>query len=171
MAKDARKGREIKRKFLIKDLPNTENMPFDDITQGYSKNSVAGGYIYRLKQAIHFDGYIPTYKNFSQTIKENISMSRMEYEINFNEEDFHVLWYLCLEQYLHKYRYTIKETEDYKIFLDIFKNELFGLSMAEVVFKNEDVCEKYLKEDWIGEEVTFDVNYNNYILAKQIKTT
>lgn len=162
------KNIEIERKFLVdeKNLPDLSKMVYRDIVQGYIQN-IGGNYIYRLRQILHFS---PTQahlgEQYFQTIKGKNTMVREEYEIELLKSQFSQLWPLCKNISVNKKRYEIV-LEDTKVraYLDVYKNTLSGLYTVEVEFDDEISCNKFVKPDWFGMEITEDVRYSNFRLA------
>jgi adenylate cyclase len=165
--------KEIERKFLVdeKNLPDLKHRDYHDIIQGYIQN-IGGQYIYRLRQVLFAtaDGDVLG-DRYYQTIKGKGSKTREEYEIPIFKPQFSVMWRLCNNISLHKFRYLLTEFDvkddgiPKEVFLDVYKNELSGLYTVEVEFENEEDCDAYVPEAWFGEEVTEDGAYSNFRLA------
>jgi CYTH domain-containing protein len=155
---------EIERRFLIKKHPDISTCSYQDITQGY----IDGGkdFIIRLRQVIYMDNSGSSVGDqYYWTIKGEGDLKRVEREVILLRNQFHVMWPPFQNHSLRKLRYEIKSGDNI-IELDIFKNELNGLILAEVEFKNEDEALSYIPETWFDEEVTYNKNYSNYYIAK-----
>lgn len=141
---------EIERKFLVIESLWKKQVKkgYSEITQGYLLNSVEKSVRIRLKNNRSF-----------LTIKGptiGISRAEYEYEIPFSEGK-EMIASLNLKV-LTKKRYEIRF--EHKLWeVDVFENELDGLILAEIELGSED--EKFVLPDWVGEEVSHDVQYFN----------
>ena len=141
---------EIERKFLVIESlwRKLVKKGYSEITQGYLLNSVEKSVRIRLKNNRSF-----------LTIKgptKGISRAEYEYEIPFSEGK-EMIASLNLKV-LTKKRYEIQfEHKTWEV--DVFENELDGLILAEIELGTED--EKFVLPDWVGEEVSHDVQYFN----------
>ena len=121
------KNTEIERKFLIveENLPNLSKCIYGDTTQGYVQN-VGSSYLYRLRQVIFMSPENTCIGDrYYQTIKGFGTKKREEYEIELLKPQFSILWPLCNNLIVHKFRYEIpiKGTK-HIIDLDVYKNGL-----------------------------------------------
>ena len=141
---------EIERKFLVIESLWKKQVKkgYSEITQGYLLNSVEKSVRIRIKNDRSF-----------LTIKgptTGISRAEYEYEIPFSEGK-EMIASLNLKV-LTKKRYEIRF--EHKLWeVDVFENELDGLILAEIELESED--EKFVLPDWVGEEVSHDVQYFN----------
>ncbi len=141
---------EIERKFLVIESLWKKQVKkgYAEITQGYLLNSVEKSVRIRIKNDRSF-----------LTIKgptTGISRAEYEYEIPFSEGK-EMIASLNLKV-LTKKRYEIRF--EHKLWeVDVFENELDGLILAEIELESED--EKFVLPDWVGEEVSHDVQYFN----------
>lgn len=147
-------GKEIERKFLVKDK---------------SYQTLGKGVLY--------------YQGFLSTVKERVVRVRVvgekafltikgvskgakrtefEYEIPTGDAEF-MLDELCEKPIIIKYRYNINFGE-FLWEVDEFKGENDGLVVAEIELQHED--QKFDKPNWLGEEVTEDPRYYNANLIK-----
>jgi CYTH domain-containing protein len=163
------KNIEIERKFivLVENLPDLSKQAYRDINQGYIQNFLGSSYIYRLRQVLHMS---PTNYNLGeqcyQTIKGTGTKIREEYEVELLKPQFHILWPLCKNISVHKYRYELPlEGHKQRAYLDVYKNNLNGLYTVEVEFDNELDCDSFIAPSWFGEEVTHLQEYSNFYLA------
>lgn len=146
---------EIERKFLLKNSSWKELA--DEGTQ-YSQ-----GYIVGSKHAsvrVRIQGKRAYLNIKSATI--DIVRQEFEYEIPFDEAT-EMLETLCDKPLIDKVRYLIKH-ENHVWEIDVFSGDNDGLTVAEVELKNKD--EKFIKPDWLGEEVSDDERYYNVCLVK-----
>lgn len=164
------KNKEIERKFLIdiNKIPyDLGNMNYQDIVQGYI-TSIDNSFVFRLRQVIYFSPNNEVLgDDYFQTIKGKGSKIRDEFETRLLRNQFSSLWTACENLQVHKYRYELPSLESNNtLYLDKYKNELTGFYTLEVEFNTLEECEKYIPEDWFGEEVTEDNRYSNISLAK-----
>ena len=142
-------GKEIERKFLVKDDTFRSLAEGTRYCQGYLNS--AKERIVRVR-TIGNKGFL-TIKG----ITTGATRVEYEYEIPVKEAEA-MLDDLCEKPLIEKNRYKI----GYKGFVwevDAFFGENMGLILAEVELESED--QHYIKPDWIGEEVTGDPKYFN----------
>jgi len=147
---------EIERKFLIHQAiwdavikPSPKK-----IVQAYLVNTAEKTIRVRIKGD---QGFI--------TIKgptKGISRSEFEYEIPL--VDAEALIQQFAERFIDKDRYEI--TFEGKLWeVDVFHGKLEGLTLAEIELKSED--ENFSIPEWIGKEVSHDVEYFNARLVEK----
>lgn len=142
-------GKEIERKFLVKDNSWRALAPGTKYRQGYLNS--AKERIVRVR-TINDKGYL-TIKG----ITSGATRAEYEYEIPVTEAEA-MLDELCEKPLIEKNRYKI----DYEKLIwevDEFFGENQGLIVAEVELESED--QDYEKPGWIGDEVTGDPKYFN----------
>jgi len=142
-------GKEIERKFLVKDDTFRSLAKGTRYCQGYLNS--AKERIVRVR-TIGNRGFL-TIKG----ITTGATRVEYEYEIPLKEAEA-MLDDLCEKPLIEKNRYKI----DHKGFVwevDAFFGENMGLILAEVELESED--QHFIKPDWIGEEVTGDTKYFN----------
>ncbi|WP_299054370.1 CYTH domain-containing protein [uncultured Polaribacter sp.] len=147
---------EIERKFLVKN---------DDFkSESYSKKY--------LKQ-----GYLNTDKNRTVRIRisdktafitikgksNNAGTTRFEWEKEIQMQEAEALLLLCEPSIVEKTRYLVK-AEPHTFEVDVFAGDNKGLIIAEIELKNE--TEKFIKPDWLADEVTGNVKYYNSNISK-----
>lgn len=147
---------EIERKFLVKN---------DDFkSESYSKKY--------LKQ-----GYLNTDKNRTVRIRisdktafitikgksNNAGTTRFEWEKEIQMQEAEALLLLCEPSIVEKTRYLVK-AEPHTFEVDVFAGDNKGLIIAEIELKNE--TEKFIKPDWLANEVTGNVKYYNSNISK-----
>lgn len=147
---------EIERKFLVKDDCYKE--------RAYSSCRIAQGYIcsgrgrtvrVRIRDG---KGYL--------TIKgpaDVKGLGRYEWEKEIPLQEAQELMKLCEPGMIDKTRYLVRSGK-HVFEVDEFYGENEGLVVAEVELDSEE--EAYEKPDFVGEEVTGDVRYNNSFLMK-----
>ena len=142
-------GKEIERKFLVKDNAWRELAAGTKYRQGYLNS--AKERVVRVR-TIDGKGYL-TIKG----ITSGATRAEYEYEIPVAEAEA-MLDELCEKPLIEKNRYKI----DYGKLIwevDEFFGENQGLIVAEVELESED--QDYEKPGWIGDEVTGDPKYFN----------
>jgi adenylate cyclase len=142
-------GREIERKFLVRDPSVVEHVSGTPIRQGYL--STDPDRTVRVRRAGE-RAYI--------TIKGRArGPSRAEYEYEVPAEDAaELLDALCLRPILEKTRYRILHAgRTWEV--DVFGSDNAGLVTAEIELPDEDV--EVDIPDWVGPEVTGDGRFVN----------
>lgn len=148
---------EIERKFLIVETLWGKQVKngYAEITQGYVLNSIEKS----VRIRINDDRAFLTIKGPTK----GISRAEYEYEIPKIEGEEMILS-LSLKV-LKKRRYEILfEGKVWEV--DVFKNELEGLILAEIELESED--EKIILPNWVGEEVSYDAQYYNTNLINRL---
>ena len=147
-------GKEIERKFLVKNNSWEKDTKPQLIRQGYlaiSKDKV-------IRVRVSGD------KGFITIKGKSYGITRYEFEYNIPViEAEEMLTNLCEKPIIEKERTSIR----YKNFVwevDRFKGENLGLVIAEVEL--EDESQNPLIPDWVGDEVTGDPRYYNSNLVK-----
>lgn len=138
---------EIERKYLIKDMPNTDDYDRKHITQGYLCTSP----VVRVRE--DGDKYYLTYKGKGLLAREEANLS-------LTEDAFRHLIAKADGRIIMKTRYLIPY-EKHMIELDVFEGEHAPLVMAEVEFASIEEAEKFIAPSWFGEEVTDNPSYQN----------
>jgi len=146
---------EIERKFLVKGP--YKNLAYDQlyIMQGYISSQPDRTVRVRTKGD---KGYI-TIKGASNSS----GISRYEWEKEIPVEEAEELFQLCEPGIIEKIRYEIKVGK-HKYEVDEFFGDNLGLTVAEIELSNEE--EKFIKPEWLGNEVTGDTRYFNSNLFK-----
>ena len=144
---------EIERKFLVNTLPG-------DLSS-FHKRIIEHGYLCRIPAIrVRNDN-----GRFFFTLKSGgLGMSHEELESEIPEEAFKHLLKKTDGIVIKKDRYEIPY-ERYIIELDIFKDELDGLIIAEVEFPSEEEALDFTPPDWLGKDVTGDPKYTNSNLS------
>jgi len=141
-------AKEIERKFLVKEGV-WRNEKGTKYRQGYISSAIERTVRVRT---MNDKGYLTV-----KGIPKGIVREEYEYEIPVAEAE-NMLDDLCEKPIIEKKRYAI-EFNGMIWEVDEFFGENKGLIVAEVELENED--QKFLKPDWIGEEVTGDPKYFN----------
>lgn len=146
--------KEIERKFLIKNIPSLEGIPFANIKQGFIITNDKGLLRVRTFSSENKKiGFI--------TVKEKGLLVRNEYEMEIPYDVADSFLTGC-KNLIDKTRFFISN-EDTTIELDVFNGNLKGLILAEIEIDNEN--QKINIPNWFGEEVTENSNYTNVKLA------
>ena len=90
-------------------------------------------------------------------------VSRFEWETEISKTDAEELLKLCEKGVIDKVRYEIT-IEDHLFEVDEFFGDNEGLVVAEVELNHES--EIFKRPQWLGEEVTGNINYYNSKLSK-----
>lgn len=148
-------GREIERKYLVKNNLYRNNFKGVLYRQAYLNNSperTVRVRVYNQKGYLTIKG--PT---------EGCVRAEFEYGIPFNEAQT-IIDSLCEKPVIEKYRYKV-EYEGLIWEIDEFIGDNTGLVIAEIELSDEN--QSFLKPSWIGEEVTGDQRYYNSNLVKK----
>lgn len=148
---------EIERKFLVKSKEySVDAISKEVIKQGFLNTDPERTVRVRIKGSSAF----LTVKGKSS---EN-GTSRFEWEKEIPVEDAEELLKLSEDTILNKTRYRIPFANHiYEV--DEFHGEHQGLVLAELELQSED--EEFEKPDWLGQEVTGNVQYYNSQLSKR----
>ena len=153
----ANNGREIERKFLVKELPpGLKYFQSYPIAQGYLASEIGGRHVRLRKRG----------KAASLTFKVGRGTAREEREINLSPKQFAALWPATVGRRLRKLRYYIPWRK-VLIEIDIYRGQNKGLIVAEVEFQNQTDCRKFKAPSWFGAEVTGVKRYSNVRLATE----
>jgi len=146
---------EVERKFLVSNLPpNLMSYEHQQIRQGYLVIGEDGSEA-RIRDRAG---------DFTMTVKSKGTLSRGEWEIAIDEEQFNTLWPATNGKRVEKTRFTIPQGE-VDIELDIYEGELMGLVTAEVEFRDEFSAAAFEVPDWLAMDVTEDKAFKNQNLA------
>ena len=147
-------GKEIERKFLIKELPaNLSEYPFHELTQGYLNTDP----VVRVRK--EDDTYYLTYKGKGFIEKE-------EYNLPLNEDAFLHLLPKADGNIISKKRYLIP-CDPYTIELDVFDKPFAPLIIAEVEFPTLEEAKAFTPPEWFTKDVTGDYHYSNSYLSQK----
>jgi adenylate cyclase len=153
----ARNGREIERKFLVKELPPRLNrFRRYPIAQGYLANEPGGRHVRLRKKG----------SSASLTFKVGRGSTREEREIKLSPKQFAALWPATSGRRLRKLRHEIP-WRSLVIEIDVYRGRNSGLIVAEVEFPSRSACRKFAPPSWLGREVTGEKRYSNVRLARE----
>ena len=146
---------EIEKKFIVENVPFALNRyKCYEIIQGY----IAVEENYAEVRVRYIDN------KYILTIKSDRTNSRLEEECILNAQQGKRLLGFCKDRVIRKTRYYIPYNGA-TIELDIFKDALEGLMIAEVEFKNIDEMNNFIVPSWFGVDITEDKRYKNKNLA------
>lgn len=146
---------EIERKFLLKSLPdNLENYSFHQIEQGYLNTDP----VIRIRR--EDEKYYLTYKSKGL-------LAREEYNLPLTKDAYTHLLPKIDGNLIRKKRYLIPLDSKLTVELDVFEGDLAPLILAEVEFPTEEVAKSFTPPEWLGEEVTYSMNYHNSVLSQK----
>lgn len=145
---------EIERKFLVSVLPrNLEQYPSKKIAQGY----LCTAPVVRIRRSD--DTYYLTYKGGGL-------LAREEYNLPLSKESYEHLLPKIDGLLIAKTRYLIPLSHKLTAELDIFEEELSGLTLVEVEFESVEEANSFNPPDWFGEDVTYTSTYHNSYLSE-----
>lgn len=149
---------EIERKFIPNRIPeNLQQYPCHEIEQGYLCTSPT----IRIRKMD--DSYFLTYKSAGLLAHE-------EYEMPLTHESYLHLRGKTDGILITKRRYCIPIDESHIIELDLFKDSLAGLALAEVEFASIEEANSFIPPEWFGQDVTYDKRYHNSEMSKGMLT-
>jgi len=146
-------GKEIERKFLVKDPSVVRGRRGEDIVQGY----LSFGKITLRVRRIGERAYL-TLKGPSN----GFSRDEFEYDIPVADAE-QILAHYCAPGRIVKTRYRIPY-EGHEFEVDVFDGHLRGLVIAEVELEDEN--QPLELPPWVGKEVSSDPRYYNASLAR-----
>lgn len=146
---------EIERKFLPKSLPdNLSEYSFHQIEQGYLNTDP----VIRIRR--EDEDYYLTYKSKGL-------LAREEYNLPLTKEAYLHLLPKIDGRLIVKKRYLIPIASGLTIELDIFGGELAPLILAEVEFSTEEEAKNFTPPEWLGDDVTYSMDYHNSVLSQR----
>jgi adenylate cyclase len=147
---------EIERKFLVARRPELSGAKRAEIEQGYLALADGDG---QAEVRLRRKG-----DQRVLTVKGGSGRTRVEEELELDREPFETLWPLTEGRRVAKTRHLIPCGE-LEIELDLYREELDGLEIAEVEFPDEETADTFEAPAWLGQEVTGDERYLNATLA------
>ena len=148
---------EIERKFLVKgDAYKKEASLKTRIVQGFLNTHPNRTVRVRVKGELGF----LTVKGISN----ESGTSRFEWEKEIDIRDAEALLRLCEETIIEKDRYEVP-IGNYIFEVDEFLGANAGLVVAEIELREENAV--FERPEWLGDEVTGQIEYYNSLLSKQ----
>lgn len=144
---------EIERKFLISRLPDAlEQYPCTRMEQAY----ISTNPVIRVRRAG---------ERCILTCKGRGLLAREEFELDLTPESYAHLLAKADGARIVKDRYRVP-LGAYTVELDIFREALAPLILAEVEFPTEAAAQAFAAPDWFGREVTYAPAYTNAALSR-----
>ena len=147
-------AREIERKFLVRDPRILEGRQGDRIVQGYLAKE-SGSMSTRVR--IRGDRAYLTLKS----PKEGYGRDEFEYDIPLADAELMIANH-CAGRIVCKTRFLV-DHGPHVFEVDVFEGRHAGLIVAEVELADEHTTVQL--PDWLGDEVTHDDRYSNFLLA------
>lgn len=144
---------EIERKFLVKALPNLENIRYKEILQAY----ICSTPVIRIRKI--GDAYF-------LTVKGKGHIEREEFELPIDAKAFQHLLTKIEGHIIKKRRYYIPLDQSLTAELDIYFDQHEGLYTVEVEFSSKEEAMHFTPPDWFGMDVSLDYHYKNSYLSK-----
>jgi CYTH domain-containing protein len=132
---------EIERKWLVKNLPNLENLP----AIKYERHFLFVGEKIEIRIQKKGEAY-----EFERKVELN-ELSRESQKFKITKEEFDVLKVFCTKSLIRE-SYLLQNNPE--ISIKIYKEDYEGLIRAEVEFDNENDAREFKPLDWFGEEIT-----------------
>ncbi len=149
-------GKEVERKFVLAEPPaGVTDHPAKALAQGYLAIDPAGSEV-RVRRKDD---------ETLMTVKIGIGLVRGEEEFAIDADRFERLWAMTDGRQVTKTRYFVPLDDGLTAEIDLYDGELEGLVTAEIEFPDEETALAYRAPEWLGEDVTGDVRYNNQTLA------
>lgn len=147
-------AREIERKFLVRDLRILDGRQGDRIIQGYLAKE-SGSMSTRVR--IRGDRAYLTLKS----PKAGFSRDEFEYVIPLTDAEAMIANH-CSGRIVRKTRFLVDHAP-HVFEVDVFEGRHAGLIVAEVELPHEQAAMRL--PDWLGDEITGDNRYSNFVLA------
>lgn len=144
---------EIEKKFLIKNLPNLENLKSFKIKQGYISTEP----VLRIRQKN--DKYFFTFKGKG-------FLKRKEIEQEITKTEFENLLKKVEGNIIEKTRYIYPLKNNLFAEIDVFEKPFKDICIVEVEFKSLEDAKNFTPPDWFGQDITNDAKYTNAYLSK-----
>lgn len=148
-------GREIERKFLLRDDSWRQNSQSKSLfRQAYLNSDPERTVRVRIQDELAF-----------LTIKgKTDGITRSEFEYAIPLADARQLLALCETEALEKYRHTL-DYQGHRWEIDEFVGVNAGLVVAEIELVDEQ--ESFIHPPWLGEEISHDPRYFNSALSRK----
>ena len=149
---------EIERKFLLKKIPSELKITGQKEIEQY--------YLCREDKTVV--RVRRTDDKYTLTIKQGGGIVRFERDIAISYTDFTEIASISKDRKIIKTRY-LAPFNKLTVELDVFKENLEGLILAEIEFQTEEQAKNFVPPSWLGKEVTDDYRYTNSFLSKTQK--
>ncbi|RJP33028.1 MAG: NUDIX domain-containing protein [Actinobacteria bacterium] len=147
---------EIERKFLLQEPPEK--------LYAYPATTIEQGYIIVTESEelrIRRRGL-----SYTLTFKKGSGTTRDEIEVEITREQYEEFRLHVIGVPIHKKRIDFPYG-DHTMEIDIYKDALEGLAVAEVEFPSRESMQDFSPPDWLGEDVSCDAGFKNKNLALQ----
>lgn len=151
-------GKEIERKFLLKEMPNLNKICTGDLDMPYTYANIEQYYLSydpEIRIRKHNNMHFIAYKSDGDLIREELESTISK---------------ITFENLKQKAKACIKKTRYYvpngKHFLEIDEYDNLDLITVEVEFIDEECANSFNPPEWFGKEVTDDERYKNKNLAR-----
>lgn len=145
---------EIERKYLVKTIPtNLDQYESKKIAQGYLCTEP----VVRIRRSNN--DYYMTYKGDGLMVRE-------EYNLPLTKKAYDHLRPKIDGLLIAKTRYLIPLDGKLTAELDVFEEDLSGLTIVEVEFDTVEEANAFTAPDWFGEDVTNSGKYHNSYLSQ-----
>jgi CYTH domain-containing protein len=146
----------VERKFLLSAPPDgLAEHPAKALAQGYLAIDPAGSEV-RVRRKDD---------ETLMTVKIGTGLVRGEEEFEIDGDRFERLWAMTDGRQVTKTRYFVPLEDGLTAEIDLYDGALKGLVTAEIEFPDEATALAYEPPEWLGEDVTGDLRYNNQTLA------
>lgn len=155
------KNQEIERKFLVPAQPPKIRglRRAKPIAQGYLASDAERAVEVRVRKKG---------KRCFLTVKVGNGARRTEVELPLKSQEFAALWPATKGRRIAKKRHRLPIKGSAAVIeLDVYKDALAGLCVAEVEFPDERAARAFQPPAWFGRELTDDPAYRNAALARR----
>jgi len=151
------KNDKIERRFLIDEFPINSKVVFSEIYQ------VKQGFINLPEDSVEIS-LMRVGKDFC--LRSQRSNNADSFETRISRKQFKELWPSTIGRRIVKVR-NVMYFGNHIIYADIYKGNLMGLMIADVIFDSVKAEKIFKKPLWFGKEITDDLNYEKYSLCSQ----
>lgn len=143
---------EIEKKYLVKYLPDINNLKKYKIIQAYISREP----VLRIRQ-----------KNdeFFFTFKGKGFLKRVEFEEKITKYEFENLLKKIEGNIIEKNRYIYPLANNLIAEIDIFEKPFNDICIVEVEFNEESQIQNFTPPDWFGQDITEDFRYTNSYMS------
>lgn len=150
---------EVERKFLLPYLPleitagiKDRRFDFEEIEQAYLSEKGA-----RVRKSVSSEGKISYFYTLKNKVPNTHGISSFEETKAISEEEYNNYLENIVGEILEKTRYFVP-IEEGILEINLFHGRLEGKLLGEIEFNNLDEALVFQKPEWIGREVTNELN-------------
>lgn len=160
IARSAKRGREIERKFLLSRLP--------DLPAGASSIEIEQGYLpgEHLLERLRHTNMDEGEEHWFRTVKVEDGLSRIELEEEGHAELCEAMWPFTEGHRLRKRRHSVREDGDHVWEVDEFLDRALVLAEVELSSEHDEVMPPRWLRDVLVREVTDEREFSNAELAR-----